>query len=153
MKQQLDAQAMQALQGEVIGTSPWLEITQDRIDLFAQATGDFQFIHTDPVAAAQTPFGGTIAHGFLTLALLPFLLQQCDAPQMEGVRMGLNYGSNRLRFLAPVRCGKRVRAIFKLLELSEKSPGQWQHTTEVTVEIEGEPKPALICEWITQVFV
>lgn len=142
-----------ALAGQVIGISEWIEVTQERIDQFAEATGDFQFIHVDPVRAAQTPFGGTIAHGFLTLSLMPVMMERSDCPHMAGVKMGVNYGSNKLRFLAPVRSGKRVRGVFKLLELEEKRPGQWQQVIECTVEIEGEGKPALICEWISQVFL
>ncbi|MDF8333140.1 MaoC family dehydratase [Novosphingobium cyanobacteriorum] len=141
------------LAGQQIGTSEWIEVTQERIDRFAEATGDFQFIHVDPVRAAQTPFGGTIAHGFLTLSLLPLLTERSDCPVAEGTNMCVNYGSNKLRFLAPVRAGKRVRGVFKLLELEEKRPGQWQQVMEVAIEIEGEDKPALICEWISQFFV
>ena len=139
-----------------IGTetvSEWIEVSQDMINKFAEATGDHQFIHVNPEMAKLTPFGGTIAHSFLTLSLIPLLTQQSDCPRPEGVKMGVNYGGNKTRFLAPVRSGKRVRGVFKLLELDEKRPGQWQQTMEITVEIEGEEKPALICEWITQFFV
>lgn len=145
--------AIKELVGQVVGTSPWVEVTQERINKFAEATGDFQFIHIDEEKAKLTPFGGTIAHGFLTLSLVPLLTQESDCPRPEGVKMGVNYGGNMTRFLAPVRSGKRVRGVFKLLELEEKRPGQWQQTMETTVEIEGEPKPALICEWISQFFV
>lgn len=145
--------AIKDLVGEVVGTSAWVEVTQERINQFAEATGDFQFIHIDAEKAKLTPFGGTIAHGFLTLSLIPLLTQESDCPRPEGVKMGVNYGGNKTRFLAPVRSGKRVRGLFKLLELDEKRPGQWQQTMEITVEIEGEAKPALICEWITQFFV
>ncbi len=134
-------------------TSDWVEVTQDMIDRFADATGDHQFIHVDPERAAATPFGGTIAHGFLTLSLMPLLMKQAPLPPIEGVRMGVNYGGNKVRFITPVRSGKRVRGHLKLLELAEKRPGQWQQTNEVTVEIEGEDKPAMIAEWITQIFV
>lgn len=132
--------------------SDWAEVTQTMIDKFADATGDHQFIHVDPAAAAATPFGGTIAHGFLTLSLMPLLLAKTDMPRIEGVRMGVNYGGNKVRFLTPVRSGKRVRGRFKMLELVEKRPGQWQQTVEFTVEIEGEDKPALIAEWISLIF-
>lgn len=145
--------AIKDLVGQVVGTSKWVEVTQERINQFAEATGDFQFIHIDAEKAKLTPFGGTIAHGFLTLSLIPLLTQESDCPRPEGVKMGVNYGGNKTRFLAPVRSGKRVRGVFKLLELDEKRPGQWQQTMEITVEIEGEDKPALICEWITQFFV
>jgi len=139
--------------GEEIGVSRWVEVTQAMIDKFADATGDHQFIHVDPEKAKLTPFGGTIAHGFLTLSLMPLLMAETDMPRVEGVKMGVNYGGNKTRFLAPVRSGKRVRGRFKLLELEEKRPGQWQQTIEFTVEIEGEDKPALIAEWISQFFV
>lgn len=145
--------AIKDLVGQVVGTSKWIEVTQERINQFAEATGDFQFIHIDEEKAKLTPFGGTIAHGFLTLSLIPLLTMESDCPRPEGVKMGVNYGGNKTRFLAPVRSGKRVRGVFKLLELDEKRPGQWQQTMEITVEIEGEGKPALICEWITQFFV
>jgi acyl dehydratase len=140
--------------GETIGTSEWLEVSQDRINQFAEATGDFQFIHLDAEKAKLTPFGGTIAHGFLTLSLIPVLsTMMADAPRIDGIKMAVNYGGNKTRFLAPVRSGKRIRQVNKLLELAEKRPGQWQQTNEITIEIEGEDKPALICEWITQFFV
>ena len=133
--------------------SDWVEVSQAMIDTFAEATGDHQFIHVDPQRAAQTPFGGTIAHGFLTLSLMPLLASKTDQPQIAGVRMGVNYGGNKVRFLAPVRSGRRVRGRFRLLALDEKRPGQWQQTSEFTVEIEGEDKPAMIAEWISQIFV
>lgn len=133
--------------------SSWVEVTQAMIDKFAEATGDHQFIHVDPARAAMTPFGGTIAHGFLTLSLMPLLNSLTPQPRIEGVKMGVNYGGNKVRFLTPVRSGKRVRGRFKTLELAEKRPGQWQQTVEFTVEIEGEDKPAMIAEWISQIFV
>jgi acyl dehydratase len=134
--------------------SDWVEVSQEMIDKFAEATGDHQFIHVNPQMAAMTPFGGTIAHGFLTLSLMPLLSSKVpDAPQIEGVKMGVNYGGNKVRFMQPVRSGKRVRGRFKLLELAEKRPGQWQQVNEFTVEIEGEEKPAMIAEWISQIFV
>jgi acyl dehydratase len=133
--------------------SDWVEITQAMIDKFADATGDHQFLHVDPAKAALTPFGGTIAHGFLTLSLMPLLMSKTDRPEIAGVKMGVNYGGNKVRFLTPVRSGKRVRGRFKLLELVEKRPGQWQQTQEYTVEIEGEDKPAMVAEWIAQIFV
>lgn len=139
--------------GQHLGTSDWVTVDQEMIDKFADATGDHQFIHVDAEKAKETPFGGTIAHGFLTLSLLPLLNQKTDMPRVDGIKMGVNYGCNRLRFLAPVRSGKRVRGHFKLVEFEEKRPGQCQQTTEVTVEIEGEDKPALIAEWIGQFFV
>ena len=133
--------------------SGWVEVTQDMIDKFAEATGDHQFIHVDPARAAMTPFGGTIAHGFLTLSLMPLLNSLTPQPQIEGLKMGVNYGGNKTRFISPVRSGKRIRGHWKLIDLEEKRPGQWQQTHEITIEIEGEDKPALITEWIMQFFV
>jgi acyl dehydratase len=146
-------QDMKAKVGETLGSSEWLLVDQDMIDKFADATGDHQFIHINEEMAKMTPFGGTIAHGFLTLSLFPVLMAKSDCPKVEGVKMGVNYGGNKVRFLAPVRSGKRVRGHFKLLDLEEKRPGQWQQTLEFTVEIEGEDKPALMAEWISQFFV
>ena len=146
-------QEMQARVGEIIGSSEWILVDQDTINKFADATGDHQFIHIDEEKAKLTPFGGTIAHGFLTLSLLPVMMAKSDVPRIDNVKMGVNYGGNKVRFLAPVRSGKRVRGHFKLIELDEKRPGQWQQTLEFTVEIEGEEKPALMAEWISQFFV
>ena len=133
--------------------SDWVEVSQEMIDKFADATGDHQFIHVNPEMAKLTPFGGTIAHGFLTLSLMPLLASKAEQPQIEGIRMAVNYGGNKVRFLTPVRSGKRVRGRFKLIEFSEKRPGQWQQVNEFTVEIEGEDKPAMVAEWISQIFV
>ena len=146
-------QEMQKLVGQTLGSSEWVLVDQEMINKFADATGDHQFIHIDEEKAKLTPFGGTIAHGFLTLSLIPMLGASTDGPKVGGVKMGVNYGGNKVRFLAPVRSGKRVRGHFKLLELEEKRPGQWQQTLEFSVEIEGEDKPALIAEWISQFFV
>jgi acyl dehydratase len=139
--------------GQVIGTSDWFEVSQERINKFAEATGDFQFIHVDLEKAKQTPFGGTIAHGFLTLSLIPVLGSMTEGLRVSNVKMGVNYGGNKTRFISPVRAGKRVRAHIKLLSLEEKRPGQWQQVNEYTIEIEGEEKPALIAEWVMQFFV
>ncbi|MGH6616769.1 MaoC family dehydratase [Sphingomonas sp.] len=140
-----------------IGTesvSDWVEVSQEMINKFADATGDHQFIHVNPEMAKLTPFGGTVAHGFLTLSLMPLLSSKIiDPVSIEGVKMGVNYGGNKVRFLTPVRSGKRIRGRFKLIEFAEKRPGQWQQTNELTVEIEGENKPAMIAEWISQIFV
>jgi acyl dehydratase len=134
--------------------SEWVEVTQDMINKFAEATGDHQFIHVNPEAAAMTPFGGTIAHGFLTLSLMPLLSSKVkDAPRLDGVKMGVNYGGNKVRFITPVRSGSKVRGRFKLLEFAEKRPGQYQQTNEFTVEIEGAEKPTMIAEWMSQIFV
>jgi acyl dehydratase len=141
---------------ESIGTervSGWVELTQTMIDRFAEATGDHQFIHVDPERAAQTPFGGTIAHGFLSLSLMPMLAARTDMPKIAGVKMGVNYGGNKVRFLTPVRSGKRVRGRFKLLKFTQRKPGVWEQVQEYTLEIEGEEKPALIAEWIALIYV
>lgn len=147
------ADELKAKIGQDIGVSDWLTVDQPMIDKFAEATGDHQFIHVDPVTAAATPFGGTIAHGFLSLSLMPALTATTDLPRLANIKMGVNYGGNKTRFLSPVRSGKRVRGHFKLLEVDEKRPGQWQQTIQYTLEIEGEAKPALIAEWISQFFV
>lgn len=141
------AQDLVAQAGKELGVSEWTLIDQKRIDAFADATEDWQFIHVDPEAAAKTPFGGTIAHGFLTLSLLSKMAYEA-APVLEGVVMGVNYGFEKIRFLQPVRSGQRVRGRFKLMEAAERDPGRWLIKYEVTVEIEGEAKPALIAEWL-----
>lgn len=144
---------MKALVGTHIGTSEWVLVDQQMINKFADTTGDHQYIHVDIEMAKMSPFGQTIAHGFLTLSLIPMLSAMAELPHLDNIKMGLNYGSDRLRFLAPVKSGKRVRAHFKLASIEEKRPGQIQQMLEVTIEIEGEDKPALICEWISQTFV
>lgn len=146
-------QEMAAMVGKTLGSSDWVLVDQEMINKFADATGDHQFIHVNPDMAKMTPFGGTIAHGFLTLSLFPMLMAKSDCPRIDGIKMGVNYGGNKVRFLSPVRSGKRVRGHFKLLELVEKRPGQWQQTLEFSAEIEGEDKPAVIAEWMTQFFV
>jgi len=134
--------------------SAWIDVTQAMIDAFADATGDRQFIHIDPVRAAATPFGTTIAHGFLTLSLLPRLMAETpDLPTVSDATMHVNYGGNRVRFLAPVPSGARIRAHSRLLSFEQKRPGQYQSTAEVTIEIEGQEKPAMLAEWITRIFV
>lgn len=146
----MQLQNMVAQIGQDIGTSEWIVVDQARIDHFADTTEDHQFIHVNPEMAKATPFGGTIAHGFLTLSLLSKMMETaCEKP---AVTMSVNYGFNKVRFLTPVKSGKRIRGHFKLLELAEKRPGQWQQTVEVTVEIEDEGKPCLIAEWIFQHF-
>jgi len=134
-----------------IGVSDWLLIDQPRIDQFADATEDRQFIHVDPAGAAQTPFGGTIAHGFLSLSMLSRMAAEAMLVP-DGVRMAVNYGFDRVRFLAPVRSGKRVRGRFTLDSIEEKAPGQWLLRHTVTVEIEDEAKPALTAAWLGLMF-
>ncbi|RMH23267.1 MAG: MaoC family dehydratase [Acidobacteria bacterium] len=131
--------------GRELGPSPWLRIDQARIDLFADATGDHQYIHVDPEKAAQSPFGTTIAHGFLTLSLLPYLAQD-HAPVPAGLKLAINYGLNKVRFLQPVKTGSEVRLRSRILEVAEKSPGRILLTSEATIEIKGEARPALIAE-------
>ncbi|MEA3081545.1 MAG: hypothetical protein QOD54_1213 [Sphingomonadales bacterium] len=138
--------------GEEVGVSSWLTIDQGRIDAFADATDDHQFIHVDPAGAAQTPFGGTIAHGFLTLSLLSRMAAE-GMLIPEGVKMALNYGFDRVRFLAPVKSGKRVRGRFTLDSIEEKAPGQWLLRHTVSIEIEGEDKPALTAVWLGLMFI
>jgi acyl dehydratase len=137
--------------GQEVGVSSWIEIDQQRIDAFANATEDRQFIHVDADAAAQTAFGGTIAHGFLSLSLV----SRMGAEAMlvpDGMKMAVNYGLDRVRFLAPVRSGKRVRGRFTLDSIEEKAPGQILLKHEITVEIEGEDRPALSATWLTLLF-
>lgn len=132
-----------AAKGEHLGYSDWMEITQERVDAFADATGDHQWIHVDPEAAAKGPFGTTIAHGYLTLSLLPLLLK--EVYELRGVRMGMNYGANKLRFLAPVPVGSRVRLGIELRDAIEGGSGL-QMVLAMTMEIEGSDKPALVAE-------
>ncbi|MGL6042332.1 MAG: MaoC family dehydratase [Sandaracinobacteroides sp.] len=141
-----------ALKGSDLGTSDWIEVDQARIDRFAEVTGDHQFIHVNPELARQTPFGTTIAHGYLTLSLLSRMAYDV-LPGIEGTRMGVNYGLNSLRFLAPVKSGKRVRGSFRMADAVERSPGVIMTTVEARVEIEGEDKPALAAEWVTLAYI
>jgi len=146
----------QQLQAEIGVTrhSEWLTIDQAMVDRFADATFDHQFIHVDPERAAATPFGGTIAHGFLTLSLLPHLCETLmETPSAQSGGVGVNYGFDRLRFVNPVRTGSRIRLASTLTSVEEKRPGQFQQTHDVTVEIEGGERPALIATWITQLII
>jgi acyl dehydratase len=138
--------------GQEIGLSSWLTIDQARIDAFAEATEDRQFIHVDADMAARTPFGGTIAHGFLTLSLLSRMAAEATLLP-DRLKMAVNYGFDRVRFLAPVRSGKRVRGRFTLDSVEERAPGQILIRHRVTVEIEGEDKAALTAEWLGLMFV
>jgi len=138
--------------GTEVGVSSWLTIDQERIAAFADATEDRQFIHVDPEAAAQTPFGGTVAHGFLSLAML----SRMGAEAMllpDNMTMAVNYGLDRVRFIAPVPSGKRIRGRFTLDSVDEKAPGQLLVRHSVTVEIEGVDKPALTAQWLGLLFV
>ena len=138
--------------GQEVGISSWLTMDQQRINEFADATEDRQFIHTDPEAAARTPFGGTIGHGFLSLSMLSRMAAEAMLVP-DSIRMAVNYGLDRVRFIAPVRSGKRIRGHFRLNSVDEKAPGQLLLRHTVTVEIEGEEKPALTAEWLGLLFV
>ena len=138
--------------GQEVGVSSWLTMDQQRINEFADATEDRQFIHTDPEAAAQTAFGGTIGHGFLTLSMLSRMAAEAMLVP-DSIKMAVNYGLDRVRFIAPVRSGKRIRGRFRLDSVDEKAPGQLLLRHTVTVEIEGEEKPALTAEWLGLLFV
>jgi acyl dehydratase len=143
-----NVQQFKDLVGTEVAVTDWMQITQERIREFAEATDDPQWIHVDEARAVrESPYGKTVAHGFLTLSLLPHLLR--EVLDMEGARMGINYGLNRVRFTGPVPSGSRIRARFKLAAC-EDVPGGVQTTWEVTVEREGEAKPALIAEWLTR---
>ncbi len=137
--------------GEEVGTSSWILVDQARITAFAEATDDRQFIHLDPVLAAQTPFGGTIAHGFLSLSLLSRMAAEVMLVP-DSLKMAVNYGCERVRFLAPVRSGSRVRGRFALECVEDKAPGQLLVRHLVTVDIEDEDKPALVGQWLTLLF-
>ena len=137
--------------GQPIGSSDWIEVGQDRIEQFADATDDHQFIHVDQELAAQSPFGGTIAHGFLSLSLLSRMAADVMLVP-DTTRMAVNYGLDRVRFLAPVKSGKRIRGHFTLDGIEEKAPGQLLIRQTVSVEIEGEDKPALTAQWLGLIF-
>ena len=138
---------LRAAAGTQVGTSDWMTIEQARVNTFADATDDHQWIHVDEEKAKAGPFGGTIAHGFLTLSLLPELLSQVY--RVDGVKMGVNYGLNKVRFTAPVPVGDKIRGVVDIADVAEVKGGV-QVTTRVTVEIEGSERPALVAEWITR---
>lgn len=127
--------------------SEWHKIGQDQINQFADCTLDHQFIHVDAEKARETPFGATIAHGFLTLSMLSHFAKSYSV-RIDGLYMSLNYGFDKVRFITPVKVGSRIRAYAKIIDITEKKPGQYRVKTEVSVEIEGEGKPALIAEWL-----
>jgi acyl dehydratase len=152
MPQPIARDAYLAMVGKEIGVSPWHLIDQKRIDAFAETTEDHQFIHVDPERAArETPFGATIAHGFLTMSMLSVFNYEV-IPKIEGATMGVNYGFDRLRFISPVRAGSRIRGRFVLTEAKMRSANELMSRTGVTVEIEGADKPALIADWIGLVY-
>ena len=153
MAKTITIEEAEGLIGQELGVSDWTLIDQERINKFADVTADWQFIHIDPDRAkAETPFGGTIAHGYLTLSLLAGFAYQA-VPSFEGAKMGVNYGLNNVRFLAPVRVDSRVRGRFVMKSIEKKSETSVMAIYDVTVEIEGEDKPALVAEWVTMVFI
>lgn len=145
MTTSITAQDLPSLIGKELEPSDWFEITQARVNQFADATNDHQFIHVKPLRAKLTPFRGTIAHGFLVLSMISHLIQQ-RAVRPEGMKMALNYGSDKVRFLMPVRVGKRIRARQKIIGVTEKKPGHWLVKSEITIDIEKEDTPALVAE-------
>jgi acyl dehydratase len=144
----LSLDAYRSMVDQELGVSAWIDVTQEMIDGFAALTHDRQFIHIDPARAAATPFGGTVAHGFLTLSLLSVMAYDA-VPALQGASMGVNYGFERLRFVSPVKPGSRVRGRFSLRELVERSPSELMLRVGATVEIEGQDKPALVADWLT----
>jgi len=144
---------LKELVGQSLGVTDWLEITQERVDLFADATGDHQYIHVDPQRAAETFFGGTIAHGYLTLSLIPMLSGMRRGIKIQlGGRMGVNYGLNKVRFTSPVRVGKRIRMQVKLVAVDEIGTQAVQMTNLCTIEVEGEERPACIAETVGRTY-
>jgi len=143
-------EGLKGISGQGIGESEWLEITQDRINKFADATGDHQWIHVDEAKAKAGPFGKTIAHGYLTLSLLPMLTS--GLLKVQGVKMGINYGLNKLRYPAPVPVGSRVRALVRNLSVEEVGGGAAQVINEVTIQVEGQEKPSLVAETLTRYY-
>jgi acyl dehydratase len=148
MSNLINASQLQDYVGKEVGLTDWIEVDQERINQFADATGDHQYIHLDAERAAQTPFGTTIAHGFLTLSLLSMLSGMGGGLKLENTVMGINYGLDKVRFLNPVKSGAKIRARFVLASAEEKKPGNYLLKHNVTVEIDGEDKPALIAEWL-----
>ena len=136
------------LVGTEVGVSEWIDVPQSRIDMFADATDDHQFIHVDPERAAETPFGGTIAHGFLTVGMLS-AMHASSVPKLREENFGINYGFNKIRFMTPVPSGGRIRGRFLLKEARLRGPGRMMTTFEVTIEVEGARKPALTATWLT----
>ncbi|MCG6903021.1 MAG: MaoC family dehydratase [Rhodobacter sp.] len=145
-------ESLRDLTGKRVGTSRWFTITQTMIDAHADIVEDHQFIHVDPEKAARTPFGGTIAHGFLTLSMLSAMAYDAQ-PEIEGAEWGVNYGLNRLRFVSPVPAGARIRAHFTLNALEQRNPAELTLTWGVEIEIEDNPRPALIAEWINRYYL
>ena len=148
MRDPVDADSLSKYVGKEVGLTEWLEINQERINNFAEATGDFQYIHIDESRATNTPFGTTIAHGFLTLSLLSKLSSMGGGIKLNDAVMGINYGLDKVRFISPVKVDSKIRARFELVSAEEKKPKHYLLKHNVTVEIDGEEKPALIAEWL-----
>lgn len=138
--------------GHICEPTPWHTVSQQQVNAFADTTLDHQFIHVDEERAAQTPFGGTIAHGFLTLSMLAHFAETFSVV-VEGLTMAMNYGFDKIRFLTPVRVGKSIRAQASIVDISEKRPGQYLIHYHVAIEIQGESKPALVAQWFAMIFV
>jgi acyl dehydratase len=153
MSNVINASQLPDLIGKEVGLTDWIVVDQERINQFADATGDHQYIHLDAERAAQTPFGTTIAHGFLTLSLLSMLSGMGGGLKLENTVMGINYGLDKVRFLNPVKSGAKIRARFVLTSAEEKKPGSFLLKHNVTVEIDGEEKPALIADWLGMTIV
>jgi acyl dehydratase len=152
MPREASLDELRGMVGQELSPSAWFTMGQDRIDRFADVTEDWQFIHVDPEKASATPFGTTIAHGFLTLSMLSAMVPD-DFPQVRDAAMGVNYGFDKVRFIEPVRSGSKVRSRMRLLAFDERAAKQYQSRWDVTVEIEGGAKPALKAEWLTLVFL
>ena len=148
MSNVINASQLQDYVGKEVGVTDWIEIDQQRINQFADATGDHQYIHIDPERASKTPFGSTIAHGFLTLSLMSMMSAANGGIKLENAVMGINYGLDKVRFINPVKVGKKIRARFQLVSAEEKKPKHYLIKHNVTIEIDGEEKPALIAEWL-----
>jgi len=138
--------------GKELGRSEWLVIDQERINQFAECTGDHQFIHVNPEKAKMTPFGGTVAHGFLSLSLIPMLMEKIMI-MPEGLKMAVNYGLDSVRFVQPVKVNSKVRLVVSLVDAYEKNPGQWLLKAKTVLEIEGQEKPAYVAEPLSLCFV
>jgi acyl dehydratase len=148
MSNVVNAARLHEFVGKEVGVTDWIEIDQARINQFAEATGDHQYIHVDPGRAAKTPFGTTIAHGFLTLSLMSMLSAKNGGIKLEDAVMGINYGLDKVRFINPVKVGRKIRARFQLVSAEEKKPKHFLLKHNVTIDIDGEDKPALIAEWL-----
>jgi len=149
----ISADKLPSMVGKEIGVSDWYEVTQDAVNQFADITLDHQFIHVDEEKASESPFGGTIAHGFLTLSMLSYFAESGAGLMLDGTKMGVNYGCDKLRFIHPVRVGKKIRSRSVLQSYEDKGDGQYLLHNQVTIEIEDVDKPALVAVWLTMLIV